>query len=115
MSMRLQFASVAVAPNVRCLVFVLEGYSRCAPIILLARHVDATFQHEHALSCRRKPIGQRSPAGATSDYDDVVMIFAHSRSATLQHLQQKRRYLAGARTNLAQWVKASPRANSYKR
>src|SRR5690242_18589680 len=102
MRMWLQCVSAVVAPDVRRLVFALDVYSSGAPVVLLARYVVATFQHEDALSSGRKPIRQRSPAGAASDYDDVVMIIGHYRPAILQKLHRELQSVTGARANLAQ-------------
>ncbi len=73
---RAEGVAAGVGPRLRGLISGVDKDGLGAPIRLFARQVAAPLQDQDALPRRREPMGDRGPAGAAADDDDIVM-FGH--------------------------------------
>ena len=97
---RLEGLSARVVPRVRRDVPVVHEHFLVRPVLGLARKPVATFEQEDAFPGRREVSGERSPASARPDDDDVVGLgheISSSRSA---------RMMRAAASTSARWENA---------
>jgi len=69
-----------VLPDFFRLIFPFDIDSPRIPVVLLTRDVVASLQKQDSLAQGSEGVGQRTPAGASTDDDDVELILSEQVS-----------------------------------